>query len=80
MQNLAHTLLRVDLQLYVEVDAQYQQIGDDVQASDAHQDLRVLEGYLLRNLHHAENDHQVGARTRDELALGFGVAHDKASG
>lgn len=55
------TFLRVDLLSNIEVYAQYNQVGDDVQGADAHKDLWVVEGDLLRHLHHTKYDHQIGA-------------------
>lgn len=55
------TLLRVDLHLHVKVDAQNDEIRDDIENADAQKDLRVFEGYLLGYLHHSENDEQIGA-------------------
>jgi hypothetical protein len=57
------TFLRVDLLSYVEVYAQYDQVGDDVHGANAHKDLWVVEGDLLRHLHHTKYDHQIGAIT-----------------
>lgn len=55
------TLLLVDLLLKVQVYAGDDDVGCDVKDPDVHQDLGVVEGYLLRHLHHPEDDHQVGA-------------------
>lgn len=41
------TFLRVDFLANIEVDSQYYQVGDNVHGTDAHEDLRVVEGYLL---------------------------------
>jgi hypothetical protein len=57
----AHTPLLVDLHLGVEVDAGDEQVADNVQRAHAHEDVRVVEGDLLADLHHDKNDHEVGA-------------------
>lgn len=62
------TLLRVDLHLHVEINAQDDEIGYDVENADAQKDLRIFEGYLLGYLHHAENDKEIGAVKRSESA------------
>lgn len=46
------TALPVDLRLDVEVDAQDEDVAEDVQAANSHQDHRILEGNLLAGLHH----------------------------
>ena len=56
-----HTPLLVDLHLGVEVYAGDEQVADDVQRAHAHEDVRVVEGDLLADLHHDKNDHEVGA-------------------
>ena len=56
-----HTFLRVDLGLDVEIDARDDDVGEHVDRAHAHQDVRVVKGYLLRDLHHPEDDDQVGA-------------------
>ena len=62
--------------MYVEGDGQYQQVGKDVKTSDAHQDLGVIERYLLGDLHHAEDDHQIGAGKRCQSGIGhWGLRH-----
>lgn len=47
-----HTFLAVNFVLEVEVEASDDDVGDDVQYSDPHKHLRIIEGYLLRDLHH----------------------------
>lgn len=54
------TLLRVDFLLDEEVDCCDDQVGDDVEASHTQEDLRVVKGNLLGDLHHAKNNHQIG--------------------
>lgn len=56
-----YTLLRVDLLLDEEVDCSNDQVGDDVEASHTQEDLRVVKWNLLGHLHHAKNNHQIGA-------------------
>ena len=63
------TFLLIYLHLQIEVDAQYQQIRCDIQASHAHQYLRIIKWYLFRDLHHPEYDYQVGARGNQKLAI-----------
>jgi hypothetical protein len=55
-----HTLLGIDLGLSVQVETQDQDVGQDVQGTDTHQDLRILKGNLLGQLHHHEDDAKVG--------------------
>jgi hypothetical protein len=54
------TLLLVDQEVHVGVDGDDDQIGRKVSSTDHHQDIRILEGDLLRNLHHHKDDYQVG--------------------
>ena len=55
------TLLLVDLQLDVEVDAGDEHVADDVESAHSVKDGRVVEGNLLADLHHHKDDHEVGA-------------------
>lgn len=55
------TLLLVDLELDVEVDAGDEHVADDVESAHGVKDGRVLEGDLLADLHHHKDDHEVGA-------------------
>jgi len=55
------TLLLVDLQLDVEVDAGDEHVADDVESAHGVKDGRVVEGDLLADLHHHKDDHEVGA-------------------
>ena len=64
-----HTLFLVDFLLYEEIDAEDYQVGNDVQRADTHEDLGVFKWYLLGDLHHSEDDHQVGATLPSVLAL-----------
>lgn len=54
------TFLRVDLLSDEEIDTGDDQVGEDVQSADGHEDLRIIEGYLFRHLHHTQDDHQIG--------------------
>lgn len=54
------TLLLVDLGLGVEVEANNDQVADDVEHTAGVQDIGVLEGDLLGHLHHPEDDDDVG--------------------
>jgi hypothetical protein len=45
------TILLVDLRLHVEVDTGDDQVGDDVEGAHGVQHVRVIEGYLLGDLH-----------------------------
>ena len=56
---ITRTLLCVDFHLYVQVDAQDDEIRHHIENTDAQKDLRVFKGDFLRDLHHAENDDQV---------------------
>ena len=47
------TFFLVDFLLEVEVDADDDKVRDDVEGADAHEDLRVIERNLFRDLHHA---------------------------
>ncbi len=58
------TFLLVDFLLDVEVHADDEEVRDDVERADAHENLGVVEGDLFGDLHHAEDDHQVGAGRR----------------
>lgn len=55
-----HTLLLVDLQVGVQVDSQDEKIRQDIACAHQHQDLRVLKGNLLGQLHHHQDDGEVG--------------------
>ena len=64
-----HTPLLVDLHLGVEVDAGDEQVADDVERAHAHEDVGVLEGDLLADLHHDKDDHEVGAALLPVVSL-----------
>lgn len=56
-----HTLLLVDLDLGVEVDASNDHVANDVDRANDVKDVRVFEGDSLRHLHHSKNDDDVGS-------------------
>lgn len=60
LQAERNTLLLVDLGLDIEVDAQNDHVGHDVQSPDAEEHIRVVEGNPLGDLHHPEDDDEVG--------------------
>ena len=64
-----YTLLRVDLLLKEKVNANNDQVRDDIQRADARENLRIFEWYLLRHLHHTEDDDQVGATLKTKISL-----------
>lgn len=55
-----HTLLLVDLKLGVQVDSQDENIRQDIASAHQHQDLGILKGNLLGQLHHHQDDGEVG--------------------
>jgi len=61
--HIRHTPLLVDLQQDVTVDGSNDEVAGDVEGPDAIKDGRIVEGDLLRDLHHSENDDQVGTIT-----------------
>lgn len=54
-------LFRIDLLLKEEVDCGDDQVGNDVKGSNTHENVGVVKWHLFRHLHHAENNHQIGA-------------------
>lgn len=48
---VGHTILLVDLSLNVKVDARNDEIGNNVEGADAIENVRVIEGNLLGDLH-----------------------------
>jgi hypothetical protein len=46
-----HTILLVYLRLNIKVDSGNDYVGEDVERADAVQDIRVIEGHLLGDLH-----------------------------
>lgn len=57
---MQHTLLLVDLRLDVQVHHGDDHIGRNVQSADNVEDIWVLKIDLLGDLHHPEDDDQVG--------------------
>jgi hypothetical protein len=68
------TFFLIDLLLDVQVDAQDEYIGDDVEGSYAHEDLWIVERYLFRYLHHPEDDDHIGAVKANLLMNRFTIA------
>lgn len=60
-RSVRHTLLGVDLILSVQCHGKDENIGEDVASADEQQDLRILKGNLLGQLHHHQDDGEVGA-------------------
>lgn len=68
----------LDLHADVVVDGEDDEIGDDVKNAHSHENLRVLEGYPLRHLHHSQDNHQVGAansQSRAHIAVEAGGSY-----
>ncbi len=55
------TFLCVDFALHVDIDAHDHQVGDGVESAHNVENARVFEGYLFGDLHHEQDDDQVGA-------------------
>lgn len=64
-----HTILFVDLGLSVQVETQDDHVGQDVHATNKKEDIRVLKGNLLGQLHHHHDDGEVGTATRNTLSV-----------
>ena len=58
------TFLLIDLHAHVDVNAEDDQVAEDVERSHAVEDVRVIERHLLARLHHHQDDDQVGASKR----------------
>jgi hypothetical protein len=69
------TLLLVDLELGVEVQAGDDQVAGNVQGADNVEGVGVFEGNLLGHLHHSKNDDKVGTVRGDNMVSAAG-AHD----
>lgn len=54
-----HTLLLVDLHLHHEVQTSNDQVADNVESAAHVEDIGVVEGDLLRDLHRPEDDDEV---------------------
>lgn len=55
------TLLLVDLELNVEVDAGDNEVAANVDGANKVEHVLIFEGDLLGDLHHTKDDHKVGA-------------------
>lgn len=60
MGQTQHTLLLVDLRLDVKVHHGDDHVGENVDSTDNVEDIWVLKIDLLGDLHHPEDDDQVG--------------------
>lgn len=58
---MQRTSLSFDLQANIIVKTKDDQVRSDVENAHSHQNLGVVEGDSFRDLHHPEDDHQVGA-------------------
>lgn len=56
-----HTLLLVDQEMGVGVDADDDQVGDNVASSDHVHHVGIIHWDLFRDLHHPKDDDQVGS-------------------
>lgn len=56
------TLFLIDLHLNIVIDANNNDVGYDVECANCCEHSWVIEGDLLRDLHHHKDDDQVGAR------------------
>ena len=54
-------LFRIDLLLKEEIDAGDDQVGNDVKGSNTQENVGIIKWHLFRYLHHAKNNHQIGA-------------------
>lgn len=64
---MIRALFRIDLLLKEEIDCGDDQVGDDVEGSNTRENDGVIKWHFFRHLHHAENNHQVGA-------VGYGMS------
>ena len=55
------TLLLVDQEMGIGINANDDQIRQHIARANEHQDLRIVERNLLRHLHHHKDDHKVGS-------------------
>ena len=56
-----YTFLRINLHPDVEVDAHDDEIAEDIECAHSHEDVGIIEGDLFRDLHHPQDDDQVGS-------------------
>ena len=64
-------LFRIDLLLKEEIDCGDDQVGNDVKGSNTNENVGVVKWHLFRHLHHAKNNHQIGAVVDMVLAVFF---------
>lgn len=69
--NVVRALFRIDLLLKDEIDCSDDQVGNDVKGSNTQENVGVVKWHLFRHLHHAENNHQIGAEEDMALAVFF---------
>lgn len=60
-RSILHTLLGVNLGLDVQVDEANDDVAGNVNGANGVEDILVVEGNLLRDLHHTKDDEEVGA-------------------
>lgn len=53
------TFLLIDLLLYVQIDAQNEDVGEDVESPDPQENLWIIKWYLFGQLHHSQDDDHV---------------------
>lgn len=58
---MVRALFRIDLLLKEEVDGGDDEVGNDVKGSNTQENIGVIKWHLFRHLHHAKNNHQIGA-------------------
>lgn len=58
---VVRALFRIDLLLKEEIDGGDDQVGNDVKGSNTQENVGVIKWHLFRHLHHAKNNHQIGA-------------------
>ena len=63
------TVLLSDLATDVHVQRQDDNVGKNVHRPHTVQDIRIVEGDLLRDLHHAQNNHDIGTVSHSLLAI-----------
>lgn len=60
-RSVRHTLLSIDFVLGVQGHSQNNDVRKDVASAHQHENLRILKGNLLGQLHHHQDDGEVGA-------------------
>ncbi len=75
----AQTLLLVNHELGVAINGDNDDVRQDINDADYHQDIRIFHGDLFRDLHHHEDNDQVGtAKSGQSCVLKYlrrGVGH-----